>query len=252
MRLETISQINKQVMDFTKKDDKKVGIYIIDIFKNLGILGESASTFRVQKSKEINIEHLVRLQFTISALYSKLRRDSNLISDVKSMDILKNNYNSVRSECKNIESIWLYYRLTTSLGAVTDKFTHRIKQQEYQFLVSALLKTQAYLMVYIDLAKIDNKINPNITTDEYFVNEFNSIIFGKNVPAVNSNENISVKLNIPSDEDLAEAKRLAKEKAQQKKNKKKTDNKEPLNVTTLPPETFAKGMFDKLKKKLPK
>jgi len=228
--LNIVKKLNKKLFTQT---ETTLGSEIIRLSTAIGQLGDEVLIMRENKERDNHqlLYDLIHVQYNISKLYSKLRFGNNLIVDDAYNRILQNNYASISKEYNKIDTVWLYFRILSSLGEMIGKFGIRTQPIEYQYLVKDLAKLQGYLMVYI--LRVAETMRLTIKDIDEKIENFHTV-----TKAVTSKENKeqTEKPIINSDVILEEKPKKNKAKKEEpiKEEKKNQKDKKPNPNTAKP------------------
>ena len=218
--LNIVKKLNKKLFTQT---ETTLGSEIIRLSTAIGQLGDEVLIMRENKERDNHqlLYDLLNVQYAISTLYSKLRFGNNLIVDDAYNRILQNNYASISKEYNKIDTVWLYFRILSSLGEMIGKFGIRTQPIEYQYLVKDLAKLQGYLMVYI--LRVAETMRLKIKDIDEKIENFHT---------VTQTEKIIVDFKITKEE--KPKKNKAKKEEPIKEEKKNQKDKEPNPNTAKP------------------
>jgi len=203
MDINNIIKYNKSC-DKLIDDDKSLGVLLIETMSVFGDLSDSVLKYKTDtKNKDFLVEQLVEFQIKISMLYVKMKKRNTLISNRSAMTMLSNNYSNINMGYNNMDSIWIFFKLLSNIGKISDTYHIRTSSTDDQFRMKNLMLVQAYLLSYFNKIEKENKDVNSKKYDELFYNsigsEYKTISQDSTVDAKPSNVNVSSKVEVSTE-----------------------------------------------------
>jgi len=162
MLVSKIQEFDRLALSVNNQDTRTFGVQLIRMVEKLGIFAGEISKHRVQDDNFDSVglvKSLVNVQLMFSTVYAGLKKRNNLISDNQVYLMLDKNYQSLGSSNRNIDYVWLFFKIMASIGDINKSFNIRTSGDDDKHRTTHLTVAQSYIFPELDGDDFDTFIS---------------------------------------------------------------------------------------------